>query len=215
MKILSALSLISTCALVAGCYGGGSYELDAAKKRIAELEAENRNLKAQTSGSTQKAAAESESKAGDTGSGKQWHYVSSEDKMSGGTVYVASVQSSNTVNFDSPYRGAQHAALDLRIDPQLGKDLMLSIERGQFMCRSYQACTVMVRFDEEKPVKYSAIGPSDNSTKLLFIRNYDQFLNKMKKAKIVRIAPEVYHNGSPVFEFDVSGFSQEKHRPKS
>lgn len=211
MKTLSALTLMAACAFVAGC-NRSSDELDAAKKRIAELEAENRNLKAQAGGPTKKT--ESQAKAGDDGSGKQWEYTASEDKMSGGTTYFASVKSTNTVNFDFPYRGEQHATLDLRVDPKFGKDTIFSIERGQLLCRSYQGCTVLVRFDNGKPIKYSATGPSDGSSKYLFISNYEQFLNNMKKAKIVRISPEVYNNGNPVFEFDVTGFSQDKFRPK-
>lgn len=211
MKTLPPFALMISCALVAGC-NGSSYELDAAKKRIAELEAENQNLKAQLSGPGKNA--ESEVKAGADTSGKQWEYTASEDKMSGGVTYYASVKSTNTVNFDFPYRGEQHATLDLRIDPKYGKDTIFSIERGQLLCRSYQSCTVLVRFDNGKPTKYSANGPSDGSSKSLFISNYEQFLNNLKKAKIVRISPEVYNNGNPVFEFDVSGFSQDKFRRK-
>ncbi|WP_156401542.1 hypothetical protein [Duganella sp. Root1480D1] len=214
MKFVVPFALMISGALMAGC-NGSSYELEAAKKKIAELEAENQNLKAHAAGSTQKPAAGSDAKAGEDNSGKQWDYTASEDKMSGGTTYFASVKSTNTVNFDSPYRGEQHATLDLRIDPKYGKDMIFSIERGQLLCRSYQACSVLVRFDNGKPTKYSANGPSDHSSKTLFISNYDQFLNSMKKAKIVRISPEVYQNGNPVFEFDVSGFSQDKFRPKS
>jgi hypothetical protein len=146
--------------------------------------------------------------------GNQWNYRAREEKMTGGTTYTASVSSSNTVNFGFPYSGAQNAHLSLRTDPKYGKDIIFSIEKGQFLCRSYEDCSVLVRFDNEKPVTFSGIGPADNSSDTVFIRNYERFISKLQKAKTVRISTNIYQQGAPVFEFDVSGFSQEKYRPK-
>ncbi len=91
---------------------------------------------------------------------------------------------------------------------------MLSIDRGQFLCRSYEDCTILVRFDDQKAQNYSAVGASDNSTESIFIRNYSRFVGAMLKAKKVRIAAEIYQEGSPVFEFDVSDFDESKYKPK-
>jgi hypothetical protein len=41
-----------------------------------------------------------------------------------------------------------------------------------------------------------------------------KFVEKLLKAKQVRISTNIYQQGSPVFEFDVSGFNQEKYKPK-
>jgi len=73
---------------------------------------------------------------------------------------------------------------------------------------------VLVRFDDEKATNYSAVGAADNSTETIFIQNYDQFVKKMLKAKEVRISTNIYHQGAPVFEFDVSGFDLDKYKPK-
>jgi hypothetical protein len=91
---------------------------------------------------------------------------------------------------------------------------MLSIERGQFLCRSYEDCTILVRFDDQKAQSYSAVGASDNSTETIFLRNYPRFVGSMQKAKTVRIAAEIYQQGAPVFEFNVSGFDASKYKPK-
>lgn len=146
--------------------------------------------------------------------GKQWNYNASEDKMSGGTTFHASVISSNTVNFGFPYSGEQNATLHLRTAPRYGKDVIFSIEKGQILCHSYEDCTVLVRFDNEKAVTFSAVGAADNSTETIFLRNYDKFVAKMQKAKVVRISTSIYQQGSPIFEFDVSGFKPEKYKPK-
>jgi zinc-ribbon domain len=146
--------------------------------------------------------------------GSQWSYHQSNDAMGKGAIYQAQVSSSNTVDFDFPYSGAQHASLTLRIHPRYGKDIIFSIEKGQFLCHSYEDCTVLVRFDDEQAVNYTAVGAADNSTETIFIRNYGRFVEKMLKAKRVRIATNIYQQGAPVFEFGVSGFDQNKYKPK-
>lgn len=147
--------------------------------------------------------------------GSQWQYHKFDDEMGKGTIYQARVSSSNTVNFNFPYSGAQHGTLIMRTHPRHGKDIIFKIEKGQILCRSYEDCTVLVRFDDEKAANYAAIGAADNSTETIFIRNYSRFMEKMLKAKKVRIAVNIYHEGTPVFEFDVSDFNQEKYnRPR-
>jgi len=133
--------------------------------------------------------------------------------MAKGTTYSAIVQSTNTVNFDFPYRGSQHATLTLRTHPRYGKDVIFSIERGQLLCNSYDGCNVLIRFDDGQAQTFSASGPSDNSTEMLFIRNYYKFVAGMLKAELIRISAQVYQEGSPVFEFDVRGFDSSRYRP--
>lgn len=144
-----------------------------------------------------------------------WSYSQNDDPMSKGKTYYASVSSSNTVQFDFPYSGTQNGRLTLRTDPRYGKDVIFSIEKGQILCPSYDGCSVLVRFDEENPASYSASGAADNSTETIFIRNYSRFVEKMMKAKRVRISVNIYQEGSPVFDFDVSGFNKDKYKPKN
>lgn len=147
--------------------------------------------------------------------GAQWRYQQDSDPMTSAVTSFAQVTSSNTVEFERPYSGAQHATLLLREHPRHGKDVIMSIERGQILCRSYEDCNVLVRFDDGKPVTYSGIGPADSSSESVFIRNYPKFLTNLKKAKRVRISTEVFRQGSPIFEFDVSGFDEQKFKSKS
>jgi hypothetical protein len=146
--------------------------------------------------------------------GSQWSYDNSEDAMAKGAVSQASVQSTNTVNFRFPYAGEQHGTLTLRTHPRYGKNVIFSIKKGQIQCPSYSGCTVLVRFDNGEPARYSGTGPEDNSSETVFIRDYSGFVGKMTKAKTVRISPSVYQEGAPVFEFDVTGFDAAKYRPK-
>jgi hypothetical protein len=147
--------------------------------------------------------------------GQQWSYRADEDAMTSGIRKTASVDSSNTVNFGFPYAGSQHGRLTLRTDPRHGKDAIFKIEQGQILCPSYEGCSVQVRFDDAKPVRFSASGAADHSTEVIFLDDYNGFLNKMKKAKRIRIAVQIYQNGSPVFEFDVSGFDLASYQGKT
>lgn len=171
----------------------------------------------QTSSSSKKSLSSSDAEAAHTPEPKipgfQWSYLQSDDGMSKGAVYQAHVSSSNTVEFDFPYAGAQNATLTLRTHPRHGKDLIFRIERGQILCRSYEDCTVLVRFDDEQAANYTATSAADNSTETIFIRDYSRFAGKMLKAQRVRIAANIYQEGAPVFEFDVSGFDQNKYKP--
>lgn len=144
----------------------------------------------------------------------QWSYFHNNDAMGNRPIYQAQVPSTNTVNFSFPYEGAQRATLTLRIHPRHGNDIILSIEKGQFLCSSYDGCSVLVRFDDEKAIKYAAASAADNNTEVLFIRNYARFFGGMLKAKRVRIAASVYQQGEPIFDFDVAGFDKAKFQPK-
>ena len=146
--------------------------------------------------------------------GAQWSYSQDEDPMGKGTTQFALVTSSNVVTFDSPYGGPQHGTLTLRTHPRHGKDVFLRIERGQFLCRSYEDCNVLVRFDDQKAATYSGVGAADSSTETIFIHNYPRFVASMLRARRVRISAEIYQEGSPVFEFDVTDFDEAKYKPR-
>ena len=103
--------------------------------------------------------------------------------------------------------------LALRSHPRHGNDVIFKIERGQVLCRSYEDCTILVRFDDDEAQSFSAVGAADNSTETIFIRNYSRFLSRMQKANTVRIAVNIYQQGAPAFEFDVSGFDATKYKP--
>ena len=136
--------------------------------------------------------------------GLKWNYQETDEKMGRGKIKIAFVKSLNQFEFDFPYRRLQRATLQLRIHPKYGKDVILIIERGQFLCR-IRRCTVTVRFGEAKPQTFSASEPADHSTTVLFLRNYGRFVVNAKKVNKVYIEAQFYQEGTRVFEFDVSG----------
>ncbi|MFZ1989931.1 MAG: hypothetical protein WAW96_09185 [Alphaproteobacteria bacterium] len=76
--------------------------------------------------------------------------------MTSAVTRFASNVSTNTVNFGFPYGGPQHATLTLRSHPRYGKSILLSVEKGQFIC-GIESCSVSVRFDDGKAKDYPPV----------------------------------------------------------
>lgn len=134
-----------------------------------------------------------------------WDYSASKDAMGLGEVQIARNESLNTVDFSFPYGGPQHARLYLRSHPQYGKDLYLTISRGQILTDVSDGCRVLLRFDDEKPLWVTGNGPTDHGSTTVFLSGVAPLINRMKKAKRLRIQIPVYQEGNPVFEFDIEG----------
>lgn len=134
-----------------------------------------------------------------------WSYSTSEYKMSNRDVEHALILSTNSFIFDFPYGGSQRATLNLRKHPRWGRDVILSIERGQFICPSYSGCRVRVRFDKGKARYYRANEAADNSSDVIFIRGYNRFVSRLKRAKKLYIEATFYQEGNIILEFDVEG----------
>lgn len=134
----------------------------------------------------------------------QWFYKNIEEKMGRGKVKTATIIADNPLRFVFPYEGDQWPNLVLRSHPKFGKDILINIDRGQFLC-GYDDCHVYVRFGDGKPQRFSASGPSDHSSTTLFINDFPRFLKGIRKADKTYIEAEFYNNGQQVMEFDTSG----------
>jgi hypothetical protein len=142
---------------------------------------------------------------------EKWTYNATTDPMTSRTSRTATIASENSVEFDFPYQGEQHARLIVRNDPSYGRDVMLQIERGQILCPSYQDCSVRVRFDEGAAERWTAAGADDGSSTVIFFRSHSRFVQRMRAAKVVRVQIPVYQEGQPTFEFQVGGFDHARY----
>lgn len=79
------------------------------------------------------------------------------------------------------------------------------------MERSCEDSTALIRFDDGKPERFCIGGVSSGTSEVAFIQGYERFVQKLRKAKTIRIAMEFYQHGSPIWEFDVSWFDYERH----
>ena len=137
-----------------------------------------------------------------------WLYDTSQDRMGRGTIKTAQVSSDNQIEFDFPYQVPQRATLMLRTHPKYGKNVILRIERGQFLC-GVDDCPVSVRFDEGKVQVYNAAEPSDHTTTALFLRGYERFIAGLRNSHKVSVEAKFYQEGNRVFEFNTSGLNWE------
>lgn len=143
-----------------------------------------------------------------------WKYNVTKDDLTSKTSYVATVQSVNHVSFSFPYEGIQRGTLMFRNHPRHGEDLILSVEKGQMLVRSYEDTAVEVVFDEGSPIRYRVLGPADHSTTSLFIKDCQGFMERMLKSKKVKISVPFYQQGDIVFEFDVTEFDSDRYLDK-
>lgn len=129
-----------------------------------------------------------------------WRYVDNVDQMTSKATSHAVLESSNSLNLDSPYTGKNNGTLTVRKHPRYGTSVIFSIEQGQLMCRSSQ-CDVKVRFDDGQPITFSGTEPADSSSTMIFINNSSKFIAAASKAKRILVQTSVYQNGAPVLEF--------------
>lgn len=132
-----------------------------------------------------------------------WSYRTDEDKMTGKATKFASVLSDNRLTLQFPYEdSANYGLLTIRQRAGEPADVLFSISKGQILCPGYgDGCTVTVRFDNDKPMQFSAIGPSDHSSTVLFIINSSRFISGAKKANRILIKFTVYNAGGQILEF--------------
>lgn len=141
----------------------------------------------------------------------KWKYHVTKDELTSSSIYFAVVKSINQVSFNFPYEGVQRGKLIQRTHPQHGKDLILQVEKGQMLVRSYEDSTVEVVFDQGSPISYRVSGPADHSTTSLFITDSQGFIESMLKAKKVKLSVPFYQQGNVVFEFNVSEFDSDSY----
>lgn len=140
-----------------------------------------------------------------SGSAGAWEQVRSQDPMSGKESISYTAVSTNEEQFSFPYGGGTSAVVTVRKHPRYGRDVIVRITKGQILCRR-DDCPVLVRFDDRPPMKFSGVEASDNDPSVVFIEGFRRFASELKRAKRMRVSFPVYHQGIPVFEFDVSGF---------
>lgn len=142
---------------------------------------------------------------------RKWTYRLKEDPMTSRKAKYATIESENTVSFYFPYEGSQRATLMLGDHPTYGQNVILSIERGQFLCRSYSDCQIRVRFDEDTSEPWNVVG-ADNSTTSIFLRHESEFIRKLRAAQIVHLQARTSQGREPIFEFQVGGFDYARYR---
>lgn len=131
----------------------------------------------------------------------QWRYQDEADKMTGKMASYATLLSDNSLALGFPYQGVNHGTLTVRRHPKYGLDVLVSVDKGQILCRSYDGCAISVRFDAGQPQRFSAVGSADHSSEVVFITNRSRFIASARKARKILVQLPMYQSGEQVLEF--------------
>ena len=82
-----------------------------------------------------------------------------------------------------------------------GKDVIVEIDKGQILCRSYEPCEIMVRFDDKPARKFNGTPPADHSANIVFLSGYARFLAEAKAAHTIMVELPIYQDGNRVWMF--------------
>lgn len=141
---------------------------------------------------------------------KGWVYESEVDPMTDKATRTGCVLSEEQVRLDSPYDDV-FARLCLRDSPAHGKDVLVQlVGDGQILCRSYDGCTLKVRFDKGPIQSFSGAGAADYSSNVVFFENRSRFEGAMLKADTTIVELELYQAGSQPVTFKTAGFAWPK-----
>ncbi|MHC3921743.1 hypothetical protein ACI0FW_00633 [Alcaligenes nematophilus] len=132
----------------------------------------------------------------------QWQYQEYEDEMTGKTTKTAFMVSQNSLSLGFPYNGKNHGNIHVRRHPSYGVDVIIRVEKGQILCRSYENCSIQIRFDEEQPSFFPAVGSADNDSTVIFLKNNPRFIESAKKAKKILVQVPMYKEGNQVLRFE-------------
>lgn len=134
-----------------------------------------------------------------------WSYETSNDQMTSKPTKYATLKSLNSLALERPYAGENYGQLTIRKKTDRAEEVMVSIDKGQSMCRSYSNdCTVSVRFDDAQPIRFAGQTPSDGSSTTIFLTPAGKFIAASKKAKTTKVSLEIYQAGNQILEFSTA-----------
>jgi hypothetical protein len=130
-----------------------------------------------------------------------WSYGASIDKMTDKQSPWANIESVNSLSLDFPYAGKNHGQILICQTPKGALNVLVSVQKGQILCSQFTSCNISVRFDDDKPVRFSGVEAADNSSNNVFLEPEPKFVASAKKAKRILISFTMYHAGEQVLEF--------------
>ncbi len=134
---------------------------------------------------------------------RQWNFRKEMDEMTDSENVWASIISDNSKYLGSPY-GQTFCRLTVRYMKKWGVDVLVQLTSGQIHGSKYSDENyVMVRFDDNQPIKYWFDEAADASSDCVFIRKTSDFIAHCKKAKTIKVEVPIFQAGRPVFTFEL------------
>jgi hypothetical protein len=201
--------LIALGALVAsgGCDSSAPASASGAQAKLPYLPAPSGSLPEVTVALTPTTRANAEL------TGYAWYLTSVKDPARGSYTAAVERRSLTRLWFDVPDDGEQRASIALVLRDGQPADLILSIERGHFVCADQgreNVCALRVSIDDAaaRPVRFTA--PRHRPATYLHLAGGDdarRLLAAIAKAKRLRIQPTFREEGSPEIEFALTGLN--------
>lgn len=145
--------------------------------------------------------------------GRAWYVTTVKDPSTRSYTAAIERRSLEQLSFDTPYDGDQRAAMTLVLHDGQPVDLVLSIERGRFVCAGQgndSTCTLRVSLDDAapRPVRF-AVPRHFPPTQLHLAGGSDarRLLAVLLRAQRLRIQPVFQQDRSPEIEFALTGLS--------
>jgi hypothetical protein len=133
-----------------------------------------------------------------------WNYsTGATDAMRGGTDQYAMLSSTNEVDFGFPY-DSQHLNIVVRKSAR-GNDVLLTVEKGQFICLDFENCRFKAKFDDGPIRTFGFDEAAGGTTTAIFLRDRTSFLNALRQAHHVVIEVDFFEHTGRQFEFDPAG----------
>lgn len=147
---------------------------------------------------------------------KKWHYGSGAMKKTGVMRKWAMANSTNEISLASPYfdDGRGTAFFLLSIDRTFSgpsgyyDEVRLVTLSGQVFCDQHGICTLHVKFDDGSEETVDAVETEIPPLQTIAVTNPDAvklLIQKIKKAKYIRIGVLFFGNGEQIMEFDTAG----------
>jgi hypothetical protein len=143
--------------------------------------------------------------------GYAWYLTSVKDPVRGSYAAAVERRSLTRLWFDVPDEGEQRASIALVLRDGRPTDLILSIERGRFVCTGEgrdNVCTLRVSIDDSPARLVRFAAPRRPPPTYLHLVGGDdarRLLAAIAKSKRLRIQPILQDEGSPEIEFALTG----------
>jgi len=190
-------------AMIGAIAGGGGKQSGSVTSNDAAIDMNATDMNVVDMNATDINATADEATATENTSG--WSYNSDTDQLRGKTIYFASADSQNSVDFDFPYSGGSTLSMTVRKHPKYGNDVYFRISKGQFVC-GIDSCQGTINYGDGAQ-SISLTEPEDHSSDTLFASNGSSVIEHLKKAKRVIIELPFYQEGNRQFTFETKGLN--------
>lgn len=137
----------------------------------------------------------------------KWSYSTDTDEMRGTSETYAQLASEGVVPTNWPYDAAPMRMV-VRKRSTDGVNVMLQIN-GQFLCRSYDATKITVKFDDGPLETFRCAEADSGPNDVVFITPPRSFIGKLKAAKTMMLEAPIYEIGNAQVTFNVAGLEWE------